>query len=201
MLSEKTLNQVKARIDTINQKLKKDAEQALSDGKGYQEVLDQLVKRASNTYSSESKMMLSSVYNALSKETLKTDFFKVTAHETAFNKKNIQRDIENRFTFDVPEKIDIKESYNELLVSGGIILVGGGISICIHSKGPIAIAAILAAIMYFVLKNCKQKSQCQLIDQYLASINSTMVKWVKDIADYYDKQVENLKSELQQQKK
>lgn len=202
MLSEKTINQIKVRIDTINNKLKTEAKQALSDGTSINEVLEQLAAHAVREFTPESKMLMSSIYNVLSNETLETEFFKVTAHEAAFNKRNIQADITNQFSFEVPDKIDYKKNYNELLASGGIILVGGLVSINIKSNlGSgivIAIAAVLAYLMYKTIKENKHKNQSQLIDQYLISIRGTLVRWLESIAEYYDQQVEALKAEIEE---
>ena len=199
MLSEKTINQVKARIDTINKKLKAEADQALSDGWSINEVLEQLTAHAVREFTPESKLLMNSIYNVLSKETLETEFFQVTAHEAAFNKRNIQMDIANHFSFEVPDKVDFKKDYNELLASGGIVVVGGLVSIGMESLIPISIAAVIAAIMYGLIAKNKKENQGQLIDQYLISIRGTLVRWLESIAEYYDQQVEALKAELEQQ--
>lgn len=203
MLSEKTINQVKARIDNINKKLKTKAEQALSNGTSIDKALDQLTAHAIREFTPESKLLMNSVYNVLSNETLETAFFKVTAHEAAFNKRNIQADITNHFSFKVPDEIDFKKDYNELLASSGIVVIGGLVSISIKNglgRGVvIAIAALLAYLMYKTIKENKQKNQSQLIDKYLTSIKETLVTWLENIAEYYDQQVTALKTEIEQQ--
>lgn len=203
MLSEKTINQVKARIDTINKKLKAETERALSDGKSISDVLDQLTEHAVREFTPESKMLMNSVYNVISNETLQTEFFQVTSHQAAFNKRNIQLDIENHFSFEIPEKIDYEDKHFELWASGAVALAGGGISLCVEgfwqTAGVIAIAAVLVYLMYKGIKEHKQSNQKQLIDQYLISIRGTLVRWLESIAEYYDQQVDALKSEIEKQ--
>lgn len=199
MLSEKTIDDIKARIDKINKKLKEEAEQTLSNGKSYEEMLHQLTEHAVREFAPESKMLMDSVYNVLSKETLQTEFFQVTARETAFHKKNIQKDIASHFSFEVPEKMDFKKDSSELLTSSGIVVIGGLVSIGIKSLIPISIAAVLAYIMYEAIAQHKKENQSQLIDQYLISIRGTLIRWLENIAEYYDQQVEALKVELVQQ--
>lgn len=203
MLSEKTLNQVKAQIDKINNKLKKEAERELSSGKKIKEVLDHLVDRAVREFTPESKMLMGSIYNVLSSETLQTEFFQNPAHQAAFYKRNIEKDIEDSFSFEVPDRIDcdLSESHIDRWISGGVVIGSGLVSIGIKNAAPIAIAVVLVVLYYLFIKklitSSKQKNQKELINTYLTAVKDTLVKWLENIAEYYDQQVEDLKSELQ----
>ena len=199
MLSEKTLNQVKAQIDKINNKLKAEAEQELSSGKKIKEVLDHLVDRAVRKFTPESKRLMGSIYNVLSNETLQAEFFQNPAHQEAFYKRNIEKDIKDSFSFEVPDRIDYNSSENHIdtWISSVVVVGSGLVSIGIKNPAPIAIAGVLVALYYLFIKKLiegdKQQDQTALIDAYLTAIKDTLVRWLENMADYYDKQVEALK--------
>ena len=191
-------------IKKIMNDLANDAKESIASGMTDKEVIDRITKVTVNKVTPESKMVMSSVYKMLSRETLSEEIFQNTENKAAFYQMNILNELNNRFVFEVPDKIDYSESKNELdkWIKGGsvaVVVAGGVVSIKFKSFVPfgISLAIALAAIMGLIVYN---KSQCSnktnidsLISEYLSSVQTSLMAWIESIESYYDERIEVLK--------
>ena len=147
---------------------------------------------------------MSSVYKMLSRETLSEEIFQNTENKAAFYQMNILNELNTRFVFEVPDKIDYSESKNELdkWIKGGsvaVVVTGGVVSIKFKSFVPfgISLAIALVAIMGLIVYNKSQSSNKtnidSLISEYLSSVQISLMEWIESIESYYDERIEVLK--------
>lgn len=201
-------NSDRAKIENYIQKiidgLMKDTREIIASGMSDKQVIDRITKATVNKVTPESKMIMSSVYNMLMDATLSEDLFQDPENKTLFYQLDILKDLNNKFSFEVPAHIDYEESKKELdnWIKGGsvaVVIVGGVASIKFKSFIPVGIslAAALAAIMGIILFNNSKKSSKininSLVSEYLNSVKESLMAWVETIEAYYDEQVESLK--------
>lgn len=191
-------------IKKIINELANDAKESIASGMTDKEVIDRITKVTVNKVTPESKMIMSSVYKMLSRETLSEELFQNTEKKAAFYQINILNDLNNRFVFDVPDKIDYSESKNELdkWIKGGsvaVVVIGGAVSIKFKSFVPfgislaVAIAAIMGLIIYNKNHSNNKTNINSLISEYLRSVQTSLMAWVESIESYYDERIEELK--------
>lgn len=191
-------------IKKIINELANDAKESIASEMTDKEVIDRITKVTVNKVTPESKMIMSSVYKMLSRETLSEELFQNTENKAAFYQINILNDLNNRFVFDVPDKIDYSESKNELdkWIKGGsvaVVVIGGAVSIKFKSLVPfgislaVAIAAIMGLIIYNKNHSNNKTNINSLISEYLRSVQTSLMAWVESIESYYDERIEELK--------
>lgn len=191
-------------IKKIMNDLANDAKESIASGMTDKEVIDRITKVTVNKVTPESKMVMSSVYKMLSRETLSEEIFQNTENKAAFYQMNILNELNTRFVFEVPDKIDYSESKNELdkWIKGGsvaVVVTGGVVSIKFKSFVPfgISLAIALAAIMGLIVYNKSQSSNKtnidSLISEYLSSVQTSLMAWIESIESYYDERIEVLK--------
>ena len=184
--------------------LANDAKESIASGMTDKEVIDRITKVTVNKVTPESKMVMSSVYKMLSRETLSEENYKISEHKFVFYQINIINEFNTRFVFEVPDKIDYSESKNELdkWIKGGsvaVVVIGGVVSIKFKSFVPfgISLAIALAAIMGLIVYNKSQSSNKtnidSLISEYLSSVQTSLMAWIESIESYYDERIEVLK--------
>ena len=137
-------------------------------------------------------------------DTLSEESFQNPENRTAFYQMDILKELNNKFSFDVPDKINYSESKNELdkwIKSGSaaVVIVGGAVSVKFKSFVPfgISLAIVIVAIMGLLVSN-KSRSNDKtninlLISEYLASVQTSLMAWIKSIESYYDERIEELK--------
>lgn len=168
-------------------------------------ITEEYIKNATvNKLMPESKMIMSSVYNMMMDDTLSEESFQNPENRTAFYQMDILKELNNKFSFDVPDKINYSESKNELdkwIKSGSaaVVIVGGAVSVKFKSFVPfgISLAIVIVAIMGLLVSN-KSRSNDKtninlLISEYLASVQTSLMAWIKSIESYYDERIEELK--------
>lgn len=191
-------------IKKIMNELANDAKESIASEMTDKEVIDRITKVTVNKVTPESKMIMSSVYKMLSRETLSEELFQNTENKAAFYQINILNDLNNRFVFDVPDRIDYSESKNELdrWIKGGsvaVVVIGGAVSIKFKSFVPfgISLAVAIAAIMGLIIFNKNHSNNKtninSLILEYLRSVQTSLMDWVESIESYYDERIEILK--------
>lgn len=190
-------------IIKLMDELAKDAKDSIASGKNDKEVIDRITKVTVNKVTPESKMIMTSIYKMLSRDTLSEELFQNTENKAAFYEIDILSDLNNRFIFDVPDKIDYSESKNELdkLIESGsvaVVVVGGAVSIIFKSFVPfeISLAVAIAAIMGLIIYNKNQSNNKisinSLISEYLRSVQTALMSWVETIESYYDERIAEL---------
>ena len=135
-------------------------------------------------------------------KTLQENIFKDAGNEVVFYEKNIQKELNEKFNFEIPSKIDYEESekkINNWKAMGIITVAGGVISIILKKATPIMVVVVIAGIMTVINKNKKSEKNDNLeniIKEYLENVKKSLLAWVDSIAEYYDERVEELKSKL-----
>lgn len=191
-------------IKKIMNDLANDAKKSIDSGMIEKEIIDRITNMTVNKVTPESKMIISSVYKMLSRKTLAEEIFQNTENKAAFYQLNILNELNNRFVFDVPDKINYSESKNELdkWIKGGsvaVVVVGGAVSIKFKSFVPfgislaIAIAAIMGLIVYNKGQGNNKTNINSLILEYLSSVQISLMAWVESIESYYDERIDEFK--------
>lgn len=191
-------------VKKIMNDLANDAKEIIAYGMTDKEVIDRIIKVTVNKVTPESKMIMSSVYKMLSRGTLSEEIFQNTENKAAFYQLNILNELNARFVFDVPNKIDYAESKTELdewikVGSVTVVFVGGAVSIKFKSLVPlgISLAIVLSAIMGLIVYNKGQGSNktniASLISGYLSSVQTSLMAWIESIENYYDERIRVLK--------
>lgn len=201
MLNNSDKKKIEAYIDKIINEIK-DELRIYSNTKSEQEVMDHVIAITINKFTPQSKMLLSSVYNMLADNTLNEPIFADVNCKTAFYERDILKELTNKFSFEVPSKIDLEENkkmVNEWIAGGSVVIVGGVISISFKSVIPVGIAAVLAAIMIALLKGRESQTKNDvdaLIAEYLIDVKKSLMLWIDSIVEYYDESIMQLKERL-----
>lgn len=157
-------------LKSIYSSVKKDIESGMSN----QDVIDSTVNLTVNKLTPESKMILSSVYNMLMKKTLARPLYQNAQNKAAFYARDILKDLNEKFSFEIPAHIDYEESkslINKWTATGAIGVGGGIVSITMKKAIPVVISVIIAGVMWYLLrkKNTSENRQDinDLIKEYL----------------------------------
>lgn len=200
MLQNEDKKKIEGYVDKLIDGLKRETEKAKNNGTSGEQLIEKVTNMTVNRLTPESKMILSSVYNMMMTHTLAEDYFADTAHKAAFYSADILKDLTQKFDFEVPSEINYEKSnakVNKMMASGAVVVVGGIVSITLNSWIPIGIAAVIAGIMAFVLKNNDGSSSVKNIDgvikEYYALVKESLLTWVDSIDAYYDKAVAEIK--------
>lgn len=207
MLENKDKEKLEKYVDKIIVGLGKEAKAMIASGASDRQVIEQLTTITVNKFTPESKMIMSSVYNMLMENTFKNSIYVRSENKAAFYQLDILSDLNKKFEFDVPTKIDYEESKKviDTWVKGGaagVVVVGGGISICVKSFIPvgisIAIAALFVGIMAYITNNNKKSNANiqAIVDEYLNGIKTSIIAWIKSIEEFYDTKVASMEKEM-----
>lgn len=131
--------------------------------------------------------------------TLAEPMFQNANNGADFYKMDVERELKEKFNFEIPSKIEYEESerkINEWIKAGIITIIGGVISISLKKAAPIIVAVSIAGIMTVINKNKennKKEDLTALVKEYLESVKQSLLSWVDSIAEYYDERVNELK--------
>lgn len=200
MLQNEDKKKLECYVDKLFDGLKRETEKAKSNGISGELLIEKVTNMTVSKLTPESKMILSSAYNMMMKHTLAEDYFADSAHKASFYSADILKELTQKFNFAVPNEISYEKSntdVNKMIASGAVVVVGGIVSITLKSWLPIGIAAVIAGIMAFVLRNNGGASSVKNIDgvinEYFASVKKSLLAWVDSIDAYYDKAVAEIK--------
>ncbi|WP_288621684.1 hypothetical protein [uncultured Brachyspira sp.] len=202
MLSKEEKNKIEEHIAKLTNDILSDARNSINSGVSEKKIIDDCIMYTISKFTPESKMLLSSVYNMLMERTLKEEFFTNSHNKASFYEMNIFKELNEKFNFEIPSKIEYEESerkINEWIKAGIITIIGGVISISLKKASPIIVAVVIAGFMTVINKNKennKKEDLTALVKEYLESVKQSLLSWVDSIAEYYDKRVEELKSQL-----
>ena len=202
MLSKEEKKKIEEHIAKLTNDILSDTINSVNSGVSKKKIIDDCIMYTVSKFTPESKMLLSSVYNMLMERTLKEEFFTNSHNKASFYEMNIFKELNEKFNFEIPSKIEYEESerkINEWIAAGIITIIGGVISISLKKASPIIVAVIIAGIMTVINKNKennKKEDLTALVKEYLESVKQSLLSWVDSIAEYYDKRVEELKSQL-----
>ena len=199
MLENNDREKIQEYVEQILKSIYSSVEKNIESGMPNQDVIDSAVKLTVNKLTPESKMILSSVYNMLMEKTLAKPLYQNVQNKAAFYSRDIFKDLNTKFSFEVPAHIDYKASkspINKWTATGAICVGGGVVSITMKNAIPIAIAVVIAGIMLYLLRYKPAIGTNQdisaLIKEYLKNVKATMMSWVDEISAYYDGEVKEL---------
>ena len=207
MLDNKNKKKIEEYIDKLIKEIYLDVQKDMAQGVRGKQLIDKTINLTVNKLTPESKMILSSTYNMLMKDTFSKDLFKDVQNKSAFYELDIFKDLNSKFIFDIPKNINYEDSeiiINKWVASGTVTIIGGLISIPTKSFIPVGIAIILAGIMAILLKddikfNSGKSSNDDvdlLIKEYLKNIKESLILWIRSIEKYYDDKLGELEREL-----
>ena len=189
-------------INKISEGIYKEAKKCIQSGMSDQQVIDKVINITVKKFTPESKMVMSSIYNTMMEHTLAKPLFQNVQNKAAFYERDILKELNSKFLFDVPKHINYEESKTEInkwIAAGAVVVVGGIISIPTESLIPIGIAVIVVGVMLFMLKDGIKKNKqdiSKLVQEYLQDVTKTMMEWLNAVQVYYDERVEALEKEL-----
>ena len=189
-------------INKISEGIYQEAKKFIQSGMSDQQIIDKVISIAVKKFTPESKMVMSSVYNMMMEHTLANPIFQNAQNKAAFYERDILKELNSKFLFDVPKYIDYEESKAEIkkwIAAGVIVIVGGIISIPTNNLIPIGIAIIVAGVMLFILNDWSKKTKhdiSKLIKEYLHDVKKMMMEWLNTVQVYYDECVYELEKEL-----
>ena len=202
MLNNEDKQKIEKHFDKLIDSILNDAKDSINSGTPKKQVIDDCLKATVNKITPESKALVYSVYNMLKQKTFEEEFFTNSSNKAAFNQMNLGVELNEKFNFEIPSKIDYEESekkINNWKAMGIITVAGGVISIILKKATPIMVAIVIAGIMGVILKNKEEEKNDNLeniIKEYLENVKKSLLAWVDSIAEYYDERVEELKSKL-----
>lgn len=199
MLGKNDKEKVEKYVERIFESIYADAQKNIGKKMPNQEVINSVVNLTVNKLTPESKMILSSTYNMLMEKTLAEPLYQKAENKAAFYSRDILKELNSKFTFDVPSHIDYEES-NKLLnkwTAAGAIVVGGGIiSITMKNVTPIAIAVVITGIMLFLLRDKHIGGNAQdigaVVRDYLNNVKVSLMSWIDEIEKFYDYEIRKL---------
>ena len=203
MLENNDREKIQEYVEQILKSIYFSVEKNIESGMSNQDVIDSAVKLTVNKLTPESKMILSSVYNMLMEKTLAKPLYQNVQNKAAFYSRDIFKDLNTKFSFEVPAHIDYKASkslINKWTVTGAVCVGGGVVSITMKNAIPIAIAVVIAGIMLYLLRDKPAIGTNQdigaLIKEYLKNVKATMMSWVDEISAYYDGEIKELEKRM-----
>ncbi|WP_432631551.1 hypothetical protein [Brachyspira sp.] len=150
MLDIKDKQKIEKHIDKLISNIYADIEKYIGSKIPKKQIIDEVIRITVNKFIPKSKMILSDVYDMLMEKTLQEDIFENVGNKAAFYEMNIEKELNEKFNFEIPSKIDYEESerkINEWITAGIITVVGGVISISLKKAYPIIGAIVITGIM------------------------------------------------------
>jgi len=203
MLEDKDKEELGKHIDKLINEISCNIKKNTSENISNKQKIDRLIKITVNTFTPESKMILSSLYSIMKNHTLAEPIYNNSVtNKAAFYEMNIMNELNNKFNFDVPKNISYEEYESELnrwIEMGAVVVAGGTISITLGNIIPISVSAIVVGILFASLKNDKAKHEKEfneIIDNYLKNIKTSMMSWIDSISKYYDEKIKDLEGKL-----
>lgn len=204
MLKSSDKKKIENYIQKLIDGLLKDTKQSIDSGMSDRQVIERITKVTVNKLTPESKMIMSSVYNMMMDDTLSEEIFQDPDKKTAFYQMDILKELNSKFSFDVPDRIDYSESRNELdnWIKGGsvaVVVAGGAISIKFKSFVPlgisvaVALAAIMGLIIYSKCQSNNKSNINSIVSEYLHSVQVSLIAWIESIESFYDERIDELK--------
>lgn len=203
MLGKDDKKKVEKYVERILESIYADAKKNIRNKMPNQEVVNNVVNLTVNKLTPESKMILSSTYNMLMEKTLAESLYQKAENKAAFYARDILKELNSKFTFDVPSHIDYEESsrlINKWTASGVIVAGGGIISITMKNVMPIAIAVVLTGIMLLLLRNKPVGGGAQdvsaIVQDYLNNVKASLMSWINEIEKFYDYEIKKLEERI-----
>ena len=114
MLQSSDKKKIENYIQKIIDGLSKDAQKSIASGMSDKQVVERITRATVNRLTPESKMIMSGVYNMMMNETLSEEQFQDAENKAAFYQMNILKELDNKFSFEVLEKISYSENRDDI---------------------------------------------------------------------------------------
>jgi hypothetical protein len=203
MLDRADKEKIERYVDKVIGNISSDVKRNMKNGMKGRDVIDSTVRLTVNKITPESKMIMSSTYNMLTKKTLADDLYKNPHNKAAFYSAGIQSKLESKFSFEVPDHIDYDECsryVNKWSEAGVTVAAEGIVSIAQKTWAPVVVSVVLVAIMLILRRNQPVNSGKQdasaLVQEYLETVKKLLLQWVDEIAKFYDSEIEKLEKEI-----
>lgn len=197
MLSNDEKSKIANYIDSINADL-------LNTAQTFRElppklIIEKTLECTVARYSSESKLILSNVFQILQSQVLSLPEFNTFERKDAYYKLQILEKMNTKFIFDIPKNIDsqsVSEDIKRGIIIGAIAIEGTGIiiSIVLKSLIPVCIGTIIAGIMYFLLRDkiITSRNVTQIIEKYLETVKLALLQWITDIEQFFEEEISKI---------
>jgi hypothetical protein len=191
--------QLETLIEKAFQEMRNRIAEIMHEAGNREQIAEAICNYVGNYLAAESKSLVSSLYKILSEETLGKEPFTTARNQNKFYDKDIWAMIFNKYSFAAQEKINYAE-VNENLAALPVPLVTAGVgiilSIALSKAIIIPIALVIAAGLYFLLREKKKASNTNdfisAIDVYLETIKRELLVWLENIECFYHQQVEEV---------
>ena len=194
-------NEEKAKIDNYIDSINADLLNTVQTFREFppQQIIKKTVEYTVTRYSSESKLILSNVFQALQSQVLSLPEFNTFERKDAYYKLQILEKMNAKFIFDIPKNIDlitVSEEIKRGIIIGAVTIESTGIiiSIVLKSLIPVCIGTIIAGIMYFLLRDkiITQRNVQQIIEKYLESVKIALLQWITDIEQFFEEEISKI---------
>lgn len=194
-------NEEKAKIDNYINSINADLLNTVQTFREFppKQIIEKTVEYTVTRYSSESKLILSNVFQSLQSQVLSLPEFNSFERKDAYYKLQILEKMNAKFIFDIPKKIDlitVSEEIKRGIIIGAVTIESTGIiiSIVLKSLIPVCIGTIIAGIMYFLLRDklITQRNVQQIIEKYLESVKTALLQWVTDIEQFFEEEISKI---------
>lgn len=194
-------NEEKAKIDNYINSINADLLNTVQTFREFppKQIIEKTVEYTVTRYSSESKLILSNVFQSLQSQVLSLPEFNSFERKDAYYKLQILEKMNAKFIFDIPENIDlitVSEEIKRGIIIGAVTIESAGIiiSIVLKSLIPVCIGTIIAGIMYFLLRDklITQRNVQQIIEKYLESVKTALLQWITDIEQFFEEEISKI---------
>ncbi len=194
-------NEEKAKIDNYINSINADLLNTVQTFREFppKQIIEKTVEYTVTRYSSESKLILSNVFQSLQSQVLSLPEFNTFERKDAYYKLQILEKMNAKFIFDIPKDIDlitVSEEIKRGSIIGAVTIESTGIiiSIVLKSLIPVCIGTIIAGIMYFLLRDkiITQRNVQQIIEKYLESVKIALLKWITDIEQFFEEEISKI---------
>ena len=188
--------------------LRKEVEEIIDTSNTYKIASEMIVDIISSKIATESKGYVIDLYISLVNDIKNDDYFKNPNHLNDFYRLNLREDLNNKYNFDITsldtykkgiEFDEINNLYATAGAAAGTLTVGGILkyTICGIVNIPlIVIIAGAAAVALVVNKaiSIKNKNEFKrVVDKFLKDMESDILNWLDDIANYFQDRVSSLR--------
>lgn len=194
-------NEEKAKIDNYINSINADLLNTVQTFREFppKQIIEKTVEYTVTRYSSESKLILSNVFQSLQSQVLSLPEFNSFERKDAYYKLQILEKMNAKFIFDIPKNIDlitVSEEIKRGIIIGAVTIESTGIiiSIVLKSLIPVCIGTIIAGIMYFLLRDklITQRNVQQIIEKYLESVKTALLQWITAIEQFFEKEISKI---------
>ena len=194
-------NEEKAKIDNYINSINADLLNTVQTFREFppKQIIEKTVEFTVTRYSSESKLILSNVFQSLQSQVLSLPEFNSFERKDAYYKLQILEKMNAKFIFDIPKNIDlitVSEEIKRGIIIGAVTIESTGIiiSIVLKSLIPVCIGTIIAGIMYFLLRDklITQRNVQQIIEKYLESVKTALLQWITDIEQFFEEEISKI---------